>query len=81
VIHVLMVTVDRTTDTSFVEHGSTSFSSKATTTPRRAPPVTPRTSNSTRGTGGFGRGGAAGRGGGRGVRGSGLARPRGRGSR
>ncbi|ERF72939.1 hypothetical protein EPUS_05020 [Endocarpon pusillum Z07020] len=81
-----------TTDTSFVEQGSTSIVSKATTTtqtPKREPPppVTPRltNTNNTRGTGpgtkGLGGGGVGGRGYTRGVRGSGLARPRGRGVR
>lgn len=84
---VLIEDLNRTTDTSFVEQGSTSISSKATTTPRRAPPppVTPRTMNSMRTTGpgtrGLGRGSAGGRGNARVVRGSGLARPRGRGIR
>ena len=84
---------NRTTDTSFVEQGSTSISSRLTMTPRRAPPpVTPgRKENSSRGIGtgtgtGTGTSGIArGRGGGRastqGARGSGLARPRGRGIR
>jgi DASH complex subunit DAM1 len=83
----LTTTVDRTTNTSFAEQGSTTISSKATTTPRRAPPrpVTPKTKNTTHmtgtETGGAGRGSAGGRGGPRVVRGSGLARPRGRGLR
>jgi hypothetical protein len=79
----------RTADASFVEQGSTTISSRATmmTTPRRAPaPVTPgTTANSTRTTGlvtgGYGRRGTGGRGSARGGRGSGLARPRGRGIR
>lgn len=80
-----MLRLDRTTDTSLMEQGSTTISARAATTPKRAPPpVTPRTTHSMRttgrGTGGPGRGGV-GRGGTRGVRGSGLARPRGRGLR